>query len=343
MSTRLSIVGLGEVLFDVRDGELLLGGAPLNFCFHAHQLVNGLDGGMSGGMGAAVLPVSSVGRDDLGDRLLEQVAGLGLDVSGITRHPSHPTGRVLVEISATGHPAYTIESPSAWDDIDPGGGVIDRIASAGAVCFGTLAQRSPAGRKRISEIVARCGGERVLDVNLREGFIDLDVLADSVALATILKLNEHELPVVASVLGVATDRDEMSLAHRVLERCGARLLVLTRGSRGTAILSSGQVYDGALVQPDFQPGHDTVGAGDATTAAVVVGHLVGAAPGELCDFANAVGAFVASRRGATPLLPERLIAQFRRMARRGSPLPDGRVALADVTLSGFARSVGLQG
>jgi fructokinase len=51
---------------------------------------------------------------------------------------------------------------------------------------------------------------------------------------------------------------------------------------------------------------DTIGAGDSFTAALVVGRLAGRPLDEINRHANEVAAFVCSRPGGTPSLPDAL-------------------------------------
>jgi sugar/nucleoside kinase (ribokinase family) len=52
---------------------------------------------------------------------------------------------------------------------------------------------------------------------------------------------------------------------------------------------------------------DAVGAGDACAAGILVGWTLGMRPVEITDLANYLGAYVASRKGATPSLPLEIV------------------------------------
>ena len=61
----LNLVGIGEVLYDVfEDGTETLGGAPLNFAVHGHQLANKL------GVGCGTI-VSRINSDPRGYKILD--------------------------------------------------------------------------------------------------------------------------------------------------------------------------------------------------------------------------------------------------------------------------------
>jgi fructokinase len=55
---------------------------------------------------------------------------------------------------------------------------------------------------------------------------------------------------------------------------------------------------------------DTVGSGDAFTAALVIKYTAGRPLAEAADFANLVGAYVATQRGATPPITPDALQDF---------------------------------
>ena len=153
-------VGIGEVLFDVfEDGRQALGGAPLNVAVHAHQLAAAL------GLGEGIV-VSSVGNDAHGQQLLCAIRARAMSTRYITIDHQHPTGRVSVFIR-DGEPGYQIELPAAWDYIAPSDSLDVLAAQCDAVCFGSLAQRSPVSRDTIRRFLEKAPqAVRLYDVNL---------------------------------------------------------------------------------------------------------------------------------------------------------------------------------
>ena len=263
-SRRYLCIGLGEVLWDLLPGGRQLGGAPANFAYHAHAL------------GAESLVVSRVGRDDLGRDLLERLNALGLATSGISVDPVAPTGTVSVTLDPTGQPAYTIHTDVAWDFLEAGPEVLRVAAAADAVCFGTLAQRHPVARESIRRVLQATRSEalRIFDINLRQRFWSREVIVESLALATVLKLNDEELPILADLLGWPGDDDQ-----------------------------------GLLARLDLKVA-DTVGAGDSYTAALALGLLSGKAPEDILRIAHRVADFVCTQPGATPPMPADLAAEL---------------------------------
>ena len=295
-SRRYFCIGLGEVLWDLLPGGRQLGGAPANFAYHAHAL------------GAESLVVSRVGRDDLGRDLLERLNALGLATSGISVDPVAPTGSVSVTLDPSGQPAYTIHTEVAWDLLEAGLEVLRVAAAADAVCFGTLAQRHPVARESIRRVLeaTRADALRIFDINLRQRFWSREVIVESLALATVLKLNDEELPILADLLGWPGD-DDQGLLARLAQQFDLRAVALTRGARGSLLWTAGRTWN--------WPGSDlkvadTVGAGDSYTAALALGLLSGKAPEDILRIAHRVADFVCTQPGATPPMPADFADEF---------------------------------
>jgi fructokinase len=286
------ILALGEVLWDLLPGGRQLGGAPANFAYHAAQL------------GADARIVSAVGDDELGREILERLKSQGLDTSFITTDQEHATGVVTVTVDMRGQPAYTIHEGVAWDFIPVTPAVLDLATRADCVCFGTLAQRSPVSRATIREVVAAVPDQalRILDINFRQHYYDREVVEQSLAAASVLKINDEELPRLFEVLGSQT--------RLFTEFTNIRVIATTRGSAGSSLWFK----DGTTAK---HPGHyagpvlDTVGAGDAFTAALAMGLLRGCPPAQINDAANRLAAYVCTRAGATPVIPGELLAAMR--------------------------------
>lgn len=288
-------VGLGEVLWDELPGGRQPGGAPANFAYHAAAL------------GARAEVVSRVGADAAGRELVARLAGLGLGTDAIEVDPTAPTGTVTVRCDAGGQPAYVIHERVAWDFLAGEAAGRRAAAAADALCFGTLAQRGAAARASIRALVGLTppGALRILDVNLRQHYHSRELLAASLALANVLKLNETELPLLAEMFGLAGD--EPAVVAGLAERFALRAVAYTRGARGSVLWADGVLRE--------QPGApvrvvDTVGAGDSFTAAFALGLLAGWPLATIGARATAVAAHVCSQPGATPELPAELRAPF---------------------------------
>jgi fructokinase len=284
-----NVIGVGEILWDILPSGKQLGGAPANFAFHARAL------------GARSRVISRVGRDPLGAEILQRLQALGLPTTDVQIDSSAPTGTVSVELSAEGQPRFTIHEDVAWDRLALEKSALGAVAEADAVAFGTLAQRREPARGTIQALLAavRPGAWRILDLNLRQHYFSRDIIETSLRLANIIKFNDSELPVLAELLGL---RGSVRQQIEGLARQHAqRLVCLTRGAQGSLLYSEGQWAE--------DPGQtvavkDTVGAGDAFTAALAVGVLAGKPLDAINRRANQVARYVCSREGATPPLPD---------------------------------------
>ena len=287
MKARYTIVGLGELLWDVLPDGRHLGGAPGNFAYFSNVL------------GDRGVVASRVGRDPLGQEAIEQLERLKVSSAQVQRDPKHPTGTAPVTVSRSGQAEFIITRSVAWDflQMTPSWRALARAADA--VCFGTLAQRSPRNRRTIRQFLlsTRLETLRVFDVNLRQQFYSPTLIANSLGLADLVKLNHVELPRIMEMLNMPFSSPEAA-ARRMLREYDLRLVCVTRGSRGSLLVSA----DGKAAHPGFKIRvADTIGAGDAFTAALVHHYLRGASLSRMNEAANGLGSWVASRAGATPV------------------------------------------
>jgi fructokinase len=285
----LEIAGIGEVLWDVfPDGEQF-GGAPANFACHCRAL------------GAQSYVISCIGDDARGERAVEFLQNHGVDTSALAVSDCYETGTVVVTLDSAGQPSYAIKEGVAWDHL-PYSDNLDAIArELDAVCFGTLGQRDATSRETIQRFLAATPSRclRVYDVNLRQSYWTEDVIRTSMTLANVVKLNDEELQVIAPMHDL--EGSDETIIRSLLELYGLKLVALTRGSRGSLIITPDAVSEVAGVEVSIA---DTVGAGDAFTAAMVTGYLNSWSLEKTNLFANRVAAFVCSKIGAVPELPE---------------------------------------
>lgn len=290
-TTRPCAIGFGELLWDVLPHATLPGGAPTNFAWHAEQL------------GAHGAVVSAVGNDQPGRDLARWLGEIGLRSEHVQVN-GKPTGRVDVTVDAGSHePRYVIGADAAWDAIEWNASLDALAHRADCVCFGSLAQRSPVTRETLYRFLRstrpRC--LRVFDVNLRQPMPKPDVIRNSIELANVLKLNECEWPFVASCVGLSSDWS--TGAAELLRRTGVQLVAVTRGAKGSVILTANQALE---QEADLVEVEDTIGAGDAFAATLAVGLLYGMPLAQVQAAATRVSAFVCTRAGATPSLPAEL-------------------------------------
>lgn len=284
------VVGLGEVLWDLLPERTCLGGAPANFAYITTL------------MGDQGIVASRVGEDSPGLDALRRMEELGLDIDHVQTDRERATGTVKVELDGNGGARFEIAHPVAWDALEWTLDWQHLAEHADAVCFGSLAQRSEESRATIRHFLRATPPDavKVFDVNLRQSYYSEEILAESMRLADIVKLNDEELPKIMS-LGKfphgLSRQDELSSAQRLISAYDLKMVCITRGGRGSLLVRG----KAASEHPGFHVRvADTVGSGDAFTAGLVHEYLHGASLDLMNEVANLVGAWVASEVGAMP-------------------------------------------
>lgn len=289
------VVGVGEVLWDLLPAGRELGGAPANFAYHAHAL------------GALAGVVTRVGNDPLGEEIVRRLNQFGFATESVQLDDAKPTSTVSVSLNGDGVPRYVIHEDVAWDRLEVTPSALALARKADAICFGTLAQRNEIARATIQQLVAAAPATtwRVFDINLRQKFYSRETIERSLRLANVLKLNDGELPILAEMFGLKKTPPRQ--IERLAEEFGLRLVALTRGAAGSLLYREGKWSEQESLAARVV---DTVGAGDAFTAALVMGLLLEMRLDDLHATAAQLAAHVCSHAGATPPLPARLRDQF---------------------------------
>ena len=316
-----AVVGLGELLWDefpavpAASGPRLgggpdrrLGGAPANFAVMAARL------------GVHGILASRLGADEAGERARALLARMPVDTRFLQTDPALPTGSVTVAMQH-GQPSYTIHAPVAWDALELSPEWRELAARADAVCWGTLAQRDARAEQAIHGFLAATRPDclRIFDINLREPFFTAEIVTRSLAKATLLKLNDSEMPHLLSLanLPAAADLPDgnddtaaaelTAAAHRLLAEYGnLQVVAVTLGAHGSLLITRDVALRHRGIAVEVA---DTVGAGDAFTAALAVHCLLGLPLAVQSEAANRWGGWVASQAGAMPeLAPETLRA-----------------------------------
>jgi fructokinase len=283
----MNIISIGEVLWDVFADTEHLGGAAFNFAAHAKIL------------GHSVSFISAIGEDRRGQRVLESMDALGLTTRFVGHVKDHPTGIVSVNLDASGQPHFVIHRPAAYDFPKLSAGDLSALSSSRPdwIYFGTLFQMSPEAKAVTLEVIeSNPEARRFYDVNLRENNYEPALVNELMARATAVKLNDQEVDMIQSMFSWSY-RSLEDFCQGTARKFGWEAVCVTRGEEGCVVWLDGQYVeaDGYEVRVA-----DTVGAGDAFAAAFVHGMECGWRPGEIADFANRVGALVASRPGGTP-------------------------------------------
>ena len=242
-------VSFGEIVFDLFEEEAHLGGAPLNFAFYLRQF------------GVSVALVSAVGRDALGERAVGSLAAAGIDTTWV-ESGTRPTGTVDVSL-VDGEPRFTVSDGAAWEAIRIGGDLAGLRPEL--LYFGTVALKTAANRATLRTLGSLGPRHILLDLNLRPGQHSRDLVMKALDMATIVKMNEEEWQFVREMTS------QGSLAG-LMEDFGLEMIALTRGPMPATLYVSGEKYVEDVARVTVA---DTIGAGDAFSAALAAGVIRG--------------------------------------------------------------------
>ncbi|MDR1180919.1 MAG: carbohydrate kinase [Bacteroidales bacterium] len=283
-----TIIGIGEILWDVFPERKVLGGAPANFAYHASQF--GFDG----------YAVSAIGKDLPGREILDSLTkkGLGFHIESI----DYPTGTVQVTLNDKGVPQYEICENAAWDNIPFTRRSEELALKCDAVCFGSLAQRNEVSRATIHRFLDLVPPNvyKIFDINLRQNFYSREIIYESLLRCNVLKINDEEIVEVASLFGL-TGMSEQEICLHLLKTCNLNIVVETKGAVGSYVLTPNETS--YLDTPQVHVA-DTVGAGDSFTGAFVAALLHGESIRNAHRLAVEVSAYVCTQHGAMPRLPD---------------------------------------
>ncbi|GHS96792.1 fructokinase [Bacteroidia bacterium] len=297
-----TIVGLGEILWDVFPERKVLGGAPANFAYHASQF--GFEG----------YAVSAIGKDLLGKEILDSLAEKQLNF--LIESIDYSTGTVQVTLDDKGVPQYEICENVAWDHTPFTGQTEELARNCRAVCFGSLAQRSEVSRATIYRFLELVPDDayKIFDINLRQHFYNKEIIHESLQRCNVLKINDDEVKIAAQLFchcGLdpqSPDFSEQDFCRQLLKEYNLQMVIETKGAVGSYVLTAGETS--YLDTPKVHVA-DTVGAGDSFTGAFVAALLHGDSIKKAHQLAVEVSAYVCTQHGAMPKLPDAFIELFK--------------------------------
>lgn len=285
----MKIMAIGEIIFDIFNGEAEIGGAPLNFCAHCAM------------QGAESALVSATGKDELAAEAINHLKKFGVATQFVAEN-DYPTGKCIVTVS-NGIPSYNVLRPVAYDKIEISDDNIERIKeyNADIFAFGTLIQRDEVSRNAVEKILAECEFPHVFcDVNLRPDCYDKDSCTLCLENADILKISEEEEPILAQFGLYNRGKTERETVKNI---CGSfkniKLVLFTKGENGSLIYDAGndEFYDIPCAEAKVV---STVGAGDSYSAAFLCEYFKSGDILKSGTAGAALSAFVVSHREAVP-------------------------------------------
>ena len=281
-----TIISYGEVLWDLLPTGAVLGGAPCNFAYRMHTF------------GHQSVIVSRLGTDDYGLKAREHLTKLGLSMKGIQSDSESPTGTVHIDLDKDHNPDYYIVPDVAYDQIEPTPQLADIVLEADAICFGTLAQRSPRSRKTLYWLIEQMRPQaiKICDINLRKNCFDQQSMEHSLQQANILKLSDEETMTMADYFDL-DHTNLVDMGKKIVAQWNLKCCLITLGSRGA--LAFGEKEE-VVYQPGFEiEMKEPIGAGDACTAGFIHRYLAGESLQACCKTGCGLGALVATQSGAT--------------------------------------------
>lgn len=301
----IEFFAFGEILWDCLPSGKHAGGAPFNVTAHLAQL------------GVPVALISAIGKDPLGDEILKVAEDKGVNTEFVSRaRVGLGTGTVLVTLDANSNATYELVQPAAWDEIRVPPKALEDVARARAMIYGSLAGRSPYNLDQLRRLLEVNGPVKFFDVNLRPPFVDPALVIDLARHADVIKLNDDEVGRLASWVRTGEATPNTPTTEAALGQACATFaaatntarVCVTRGPNGAALWDQGDLV--CVPSPSVVV-RDTVGAGDAFMAGLMVGLTRATDTRKVLESACQLGAYVASHHGATPLLPPEITRDFR--------------------------------
>lgn len=276
------VVCYGEILWDVLPTGAKPGGAPMNVAYHLQKL----------GMNPAV--ITRIGKDDWGVKLQLLLQKQGVSINHIQVDNLQPTGLVNAHLKENNQVEYDIVYPVAWDFIGWQNEFDQLLQQAEYFVFGSLASRNDESRRTLFRLLEKAR-TKVLDINLRPPHFSKQSVEELLSRADILKLNDHEVGLIA---GWYRDADDIIDQIKIVQdKFLIDTILVTRGDKGAIVTNKGAItmQNGYKVQVA-----DTIGSGDAFLAGYLFKTSKGNSVAEALTFANALGAFIATQVGACP-------------------------------------------
>ncbi len=287
MKTIIQAVCFGEVLWDNFGKEKKIGGAPLNLSIRMNSL----------GINTSI--ISQVGNDSLGDKLKFLIKRTRTTTQLISTTDNFPTSEVKVMVNKKGEAKYDITYPCAWDKIKVIKLYQDAVKKSNMLIFGSLASRDEVSRKTLFNLI-NLSKFNVFDVNLRPPHFSYTTLINLMKKSDFIKFNEEELEIISKKLGSNFNSINDNIMY-ISKKTKTKMICVSKGENGAILFINNKYYN----QNGFKVKViDTVGSGDSFLATILEG-LISKKPYDLIlKKACAIGAIVASKKGANPIIKD---------------------------------------
>lgn len=293
---RNNIACFGEVLWDIfPGGQRRAGGAPFNVAYHLSK------------MGVEAHMISSVGQDELGRELLQQIQDWNISTAGIQLNSTYPTSTVIASIDEHNDAHYDIVQNVAWDYIEVNPVNQGMVAASDALVFGTLAIRNEKSKNTLFELLD-ASAYNVFDINLRPPHYDVHIIKDLLHKTQLAKFNKAELRMMIDFMGKEYHTEEDSIRY-LQDTFGMQEVIVSKGSKGALYAYQDEFYLMPTIPVAVK---DTVGSGDSFLAGFLSKRFDGqSSVNEMMHQAVSLGAFITAREGACPEYTLAAFSSFR--------------------------------
>lgn len=281
----MKILAFGEILWDTYPDTRYIGGAPLNFAAHLAR------------HGEEVYMLSSLGNDEPGSAALGILKKWDIRTDHIHILDGIPTGNCVVTLDESGVPSYDLRNGVAYDRISCDGIPDDY----GVLYFGTLSLRDEYNFTELQKLVSTHRFREIfVDMNIRPPHYSKETVRFAAENATVIKISDEEMPVVAGLLGIVNYEDHKDFARQLGKSHGnLKLIIITLGANGAYVLDCKNSEECHSPSAKVEV-RSTVGAGDSFSAAFLHKYLGGCTIQDCADYANKIAGIVVSHTAAVP-------------------------------------------
>ena len=239
-----NIICFGEVLWDVYPDKIEIGGAPFNVYHRLHSF--GLD----------VNFISSVGKDKLGNNVINYFKKNNLNTNFLNVDKNYQTGQVLINLKS-GEPHYDILENVAWDYIPFKNDYLKDYNNFDCIVYGSLGIRNDVSYMTLKKLLS-FSKFKIFDLNLRQNFYSKLKVNYLLNESDFLKINMEELLKLAVIFKFKYT-DVKTLIESIYLKFNLKFICVTNGSINSSIYDGNNLF---TIDSFKVKSIDNLGAGD---------------------------------------------------------------------------------
>ena len=278
-----TIICFGEVLWDVYPDKIEIGGAPFNVYHRLHSF--GLD----------VNFISSVGKDKLGNNVINYFKKNNLSTDFLNVDKNYQTGQVLITLNS-GEPDYDILENVAWDYIPFKNDYLKDYNNFDCIVYGSLGIRNDVSYMTLKKLLS-FSKFKIFDLNLRQNFYSKLKVNYLLNESDFLKINMEELLKLAVIFKFKYT-DVKTLIESIYLKFNLKFICVTNGSINSSIYDGNNLF---TIDSFKVKSIDNLGAGDNFLACFINEFFIkkNSIKNSL-KIASAYGALTTTKIGASP-------------------------------------------